>query len=379
MAVFARPTTVRVKFDKTGIVRGSEIFEALALKRYFARSVQRSDETSYFCSFVSPITKAELLRMGTLRTENMNLFFSDADVTLTYVTVFNSPYQLENFALEKHLEKYGNIVSSMYGHLQGHPEVQNGLRHFRMVMPNPIPSWIFVGKFSLMVKYEGQAKTCRKCDSPNHLAHDCHSTRCFNCGKVGHISSSCEEILRCSLCKAASHITAECKGWVAVRDNELNPDETQAEDPSPQVQTDQTPILFSGPTESKELPAPKLPTFNFTTPSAVATPRFNLFSKSASALTTGLQDISQYLKKIAEDKKSSSNLQKPLQATKLRKDKEELSDNTEDASEDINDYESDASFFSTGSKRSHKSSEETVKSVKVKKKLLPKKKTKPWK
>ena len=95
----------------------------------------------------------------------MQLFFSDADFSFSFITVFNAPYELENTIIEKLLEKYGKVLSSQHGHLPSHPGIQNGLRHFCMVLKVDIPSWIYVGKFSLSVEYDNQPKTCRRCDS----------------------------------------------------------------------------------------------------------------------------------------------------------------------------------------------------------------------
>ena len=51
--------------------------------------------------------------------------------------------------------------------------------------------WIFTWTFLLRVFYEGQPKTCRRCNSPDHLAKDCKNTFCFNCDSIAHISKQC--------------------------------------------------------------------------------------------------------------------------------------------------------------------------------------------
>ena len=97
---------------------------------------------------------------------------------LTFVTILDAPYELTERALEYRLQKYGRVYSQRRGKIQSHPSVCNGLRHIRM----DIPSFLRFGKFLLRVFYEGQPKTCRRCNSPDHLSKDCKNTFCFNCG-----------------------------------------------------------------------------------------------------------------------------------------------------------------------------------------------------
>ena len=384
MASFPRPTTVLVKFDRPGVVLGSEIFEALASKDYNACSVQRSDESTYLCSFASSKIKEELLRLGSIKANDMTLFFNDADHKFSFVTVFNAPYELENYIIEKNLEKYGRIISSRYGHIPGHPEVQNGLRHFRMVLSSNIPNWIYIGKFSLMIRYDGQEKTCRRCDAVDHLANACNQRRCFNCGKIGHISSGCEDVLRCAVCRAASHLTSECRGWVPVREN-AQPVTTQPENAPSPARSSSTPLpalpapLLS--VTAPPTPLPSLPSsFNFSGPTPTVTPRFNLFSnaKASSAPSEKLKDMADYLarvNKVANPKKKSEKTPCTSQPSDDESDSISIVEETQPA-----EYDSDASFFSTGSKRSYKSSDtETVKSLKSKKSIRRKKTKTPWK
>ena len=74
----------------------------------------------------------------------------------------------------------------------------------------PIPSYLRFGEFLLRVYYDGQPKTCRKCNTSDHLGKDCNNTVCFNCDTTGHTARECEENVRCCICKSEEHIAIDC-------------------------------------------------------------------------------------------------------------------------------------------------------------------------
>ena len=99
------------------------------------------------------------------------------------------------------LQKYGRVYSQRRGKIQSHPSVCNGLSHIRMDIHTDIPSFLRFGKFLLRVFYEGQSETCRRCNSPDHVAKDCKNTFCFNCHSIGHVSKQCPSNVKCCICK----------------------------------------------------------------------------------------------------------------------------------------------------------------------------------
>ena len=74
----------------------------------------------------------------------------------------------------------------------------------KMIMTEPIPSYVHLGPTCLLVLHEGQPMTCRKCDSRTHLAANCSFKRCYNCGCVGHINADCQG------CGSLEHHLAQC-------------------------------------------------------------------------------------------------------------------------------------------------------------------------
>ena len=49
-------------------------------------------------------------------------------------------------------------------------EVLSGSLNFKMILHTPIPSFLYIGPFCLVVHYDAQTHTCRKCNSPGHRA-----------------------------------------------------------------------------------------------------------------------------------------------------------------------------------------------------------------
>lgn len=89
-------------------------------------------------------------------------------------------------------------------------DVKTGVRVAEIEFKKAIPSYIFVGKIQVRVDYEGQTKTCQKCQQSGHIARDCTAGRvCRECGSPGHGKAECPK-QRCYHCGAEGHREAEC-------------------------------------------------------------------------------------------------------------------------------------------------------------------------
>ena len=80
-----------------------------------------------------------------------------------------------------------------------------------MCIDDPIPSYLRFGKYLLRVQYEGQVKTCRRCNVPGHLAQECRQMLCFNCEVIGHHARDCPAGVRCCICKEPGHMAIDCR------------------------------------------------------------------------------------------------------------------------------------------------------------------------
>uniref|UniRef100_A0A3B1JQY7 Zinc finger CCHC-type containing 3 n=1 Tax=Astyanax mexicanus TaxID=7994 RepID=A0A3B1JQY7_ASTMX len=74
----------------------------------------------------------------------------------------------------------------------------------------PIPNAFSLGPFNGKIFYQGQVQSCFICQSPNHQAKDCSTSKCWHCGTTGHKSAECNNTEVCSLCGAKEHNYFQC-------------------------------------------------------------------------------------------------------------------------------------------------------------------------
>lgn len=88
--------------------------------------------------------------------------------------------------------------------------IENGTRTARMGLRSDIPSYIRIASEMLLIIYNHQARTCRRCNRTGHIALKCSSYACFNCDELGHVASACPDHVRCSICKSIAHKAYAC-------------------------------------------------------------------------------------------------------------------------------------------------------------------------
>ena len=174
------------------------------------RCLQRLPNDGVLVTFSSEEVRNRFLRKSSLIICKRISVVHPASRRLTFVNVYDAPYELPDSAIEERLKPYGRIYSHCRGKCQGYPDVFNGVRHLRMALDDDIPCFLRFGRFQVRVKYENQPKTCRKCNSPDHLAKECTAVVCFNCDGTGHLSRSCPDGMRCCICKSKEHVAVDC-------------------------------------------------------------------------------------------------------------------------------------------------------------------------
>ncbi len=134
--------------------------------------------------------------------------------------------------------------------------VYNGLLTIRIALNRHIPNFIQYGNYSVMFRYPGKPRTCRKCDGPGHEAAGCQKYKCFNCGESGHSRSVCPEPPLCGLCRQAGHSLKNCvdfweidHSWQSDGDEEIA-DETQT---APNTDNSEAQVTSDTPESAPEL------------------------------------------------------------------------------------------------------------------------------
>ena len=191
-----------------------DVFDALlsdGIPAPAVRCLQRSPNGNVLITFASKRYRDLFLRQSSFVVRRGHFVAHPGSRRLLFVTIYNTPHELPDSAIEHRLRKYGRIFSSRRGKVPGYPDVFNGLRHLCMDVVSYIPCFLRFGKFQIRVKYNGQPTTCRRCNSRDHLFKDCRNEICFNCDCIGHHSRMCPEDMRCCICKEEGHLAIDCQ------------------------------------------------------------------------------------------------------------------------------------------------------------------------
>lgn len=73
-----------------------------------------------------------------------------------------------------------------------------------------IPSSLSIVGDLVMIYYESQPRSCRRCGGKDHLANSCKTPRCPNCDESGHQKEQCPDNELCNVCFDDKHRTAFC-------------------------------------------------------------------------------------------------------------------------------------------------------------------------
>ena len=184
-------------FDKAGI----DIDTITSIQR-------RNSNRSWVVSFGTFEEKECALEVGGVTVCGLEVFLGDAQFRTVLVKIYEYPNEMPDTAVIGRLSKYGHVLSFRRDKIVD--VLYNRVRTARMRLMNHIPCSIHVVGEPIIVYYESQPRTCRRCGDTDHVAQNCCTPRCYNCDAPGHRGEHCLEKLLCAACFSADHETSVC-------------------------------------------------------------------------------------------------------------------------------------------------------------------------
>ena len=232
-----RPCTAFVNLRTR--LSATDVFEALKLSDVDPKQIsciQRQSNGEIQLTFRNAKQRELFLKKNVIQIRGQPFALQDVDRPLTYLQIFDSPYELPDSTIINRLTKYCDVLHHRRGYFRepGFEHIQDGVRHYRVRIKNPIPNFLRFGKIQLNLRYEGQPRTCRHCNQTGHYANACHNIVCYNCEQLGHLASDCPEPPMCNLCKSTDHKARACQfSWAR--------DTRETSDPESEPVTEETP------------------------------------------------------------------------------------------------------------------------------------------
>ena len=171
-----RPRTARLRTGKYKDIHSGDIILHLKEHEIEVSCLQR-EVIDYLLTVENPQSKLELLGKGYITVSQKRINIENPDWKVTYVNIFGAPYELPDETLNEHLQEYGTIVGRSRSHYGAHPEVENSIRHWRILLSRPVPGVLRVGRARLSIRYDGEPDSCHKCGSLGHSSAKCHIYR----------------------------------------------------------------------------------------------------------------------------------------------------------------------------------------------------------
>ncbi|KAK4045833.1 hypothetical protein OUZ56_033871 [Daphnia magna] len=123
---------------------------------------------------------------GIVRTElegkEVDVVIRDSNIQEKFVRIAGIPQNLDLGVVKTRLKEFGTIIDACWERYRVaeddvlYPFLATWMI-VRMTLTKNIPSYITIGSYRAMGKYEGQKPTCRLCDDETHFSYNCPTLR----------------------------------------------------------------------------------------------------------------------------------------------------------------------------------------------------------
>ena len=158
------------------------VFEALVSAKIDASEIaclQRKMNGEVIATFKSISAKEKFLRLNSLQVDTEHFALQDVHNPLSFLTIYDAPFELSNLAIIKRLAPYCEVLHYRHGKHSLAPNIYIGLHHYRVRISKPIPSFLRFGKYQIFVKHNSQVPTCRQCNCPGRFSNVCPNRVCL--------------------------------------------------------------------------------------------------------------------------------------------------------------------------------------------------------
>ena len=104
--------------------------------------LQRKTNGEVTVTFKCISAKEKFLRLNSLRVDAEHFALQDVDKPLTFLTIYDAPFELSDLAIIKRLSPYCKVLHYRRGKHSLAPNIYNGLHHYRVRISKPIPSFL---------------------------------------------------------------------------------------------------------------------------------------------------------------------------------------------------------------------------------------------
>ena len=154
-------------FTPTVDTSASSVFEAPDKAKISYKDIlclHRGQGGEVQITFRTKILKEKFIALNSIKINEGNYALQDVDRPLTFLTIYDAPYELPDLAIVKRLQRYCEVIHSRRGRYALRPSVCNGLRHYRVRIIQPIPSYLRFVSFLVQLQ---SARTLNASDCTN--------------------------------------------------------------------------------------------------------------------------------------------------------------------------------------------------------------------